>query len=55
MEGKHNDRSDSTCLGSAYRAHVWDNVRIVELSDGRYSEIHCTNKGCYAIDRVFLT
>ena len=55
MEGKHNDRSDSTCLGSASRAHVWDNATIVELSDGRYSEIHCTNKGCYAIDRVFLT
>ena len=55
MEGKYNVNSDSVCLGSSSRAHVWDDVTIVTMPDGTYSEISCTAKGCYAIDRVFLT
>ena len=55
MEGKHNIRTDSTCLGSSSREHLWDNLIIVEMSDGQYSEIHCLNKGCYAINRVLQT
>jgi hypothetical protein len=54
MEGKYNVKLDSVCLGSSSRAHVWDDFTIVTMSDGTYSEISCTAKGCYAIDRVFL-
>jgi hypothetical protein len=55
MEGKYSVKAESDCLGSSYRAHVWENVTIVTMSDGSYSEINCTAKGCYAVDRVLLT
>ncbi|MFM7088054.1 MAG: hypothetical protein ACKOW9_00765 [Candidatus Paceibacterota bacterium] len=53
MEGKHSVTPDSVCYSSPSKAHVWNYAITKELSDGVYSEVTCSNKGCSAVDRIY--